>query len=104
MYVEHPFAQYIRILGKGKKGSRALTAEEAQESMRMILNEEVTPEQLGAFLMLMRVKEETSEEISGFVRAVREFITMPDDAPEVMLEWSSYAGKGASYPGLSCQH
>lgn len=98
MYVEHPFAQYIRILGKGKKGSRALTAEEAQDSMRMILADEVTPEQLGAYLMLMRVKEETATEVSGFVRAVREFITMPMNAPEVMLDWSSYAGKRRQLP------
>ena len=29
------------------------------------------PEQIGAFLMLLRVKEETGDEIAGFVRAVR---------------------------------
>ena len=28
-YQEHPFAQYVRILGKGKNGSRSLTQEEA---------------------------------------------------------------------------
>ena len=39
MYTEHPFAQYVRILGKGKNGSRPLTTEEAYESFRMILNE-----------------------------------------------------------------
>ena len=98
MYEEHPFAQYIRILGKGKKGSRALTAEEAQESLRMILANEVTPEQLGAYLMLMRVKEETAVEISGFVRAVRDCIHMPANAPEVVLDWSSYAGKRRQLP------
>lgn len=98
MYEEHPFAQYIRIIGKGKNGSRAFTAEEAQDSFRMILKDEATPEQLGAYLMLMRVKEETSEEVSGFVRAVRECITLPDNAPEVMLDWSSYAGKRRQLP------
>ena len=60
-YEEHPFAQYVRILGKGRKGSRGLTREESHDALRMILNEEVTREQLGAFLMLMRVKEETPE-------------------------------------------
>ncbi|MDD1610672.1 MAG: glycosyl transferase, partial [Methylococcaceae bacterium] len=53
---EHPFADIIRILGKGKKGSRPLTQEEAYRAMRMILADEVLPIQLGAFLMLMRVK------------------------------------------------
>lgn len=98
MYTEHPFAQYVRILGKGKNGSRALSEEEAYSSMRMIMNNEVTPEQLGAYLMLMRVKEETPEEVAGFVRAVRESITIPDSMPVVDLDWSSYAGKKRQLP------
>ena len=32
---------------------------------------EARPEQVGAFLMLLRVKEETGEEIAGFIRAAR---------------------------------
>ena len=69
---EHRFAEYIRIIGKGKKGSRPLTQEEAYQAMKMILANEVEPIQLGAFLMLMRVKEETPEELAGFVLAARE--------------------------------
>ena len=30
MNKEHPFAQYIRMLGKGKSGSRSLTMDEAK--------------------------------------------------------------------------
>ena len=51
---EHPFAEIIRILGKGKKGSRPLTQNEAYHAMNMILTDQVLPIQLGAFLMLMR--------------------------------------------------
>lgn len=98
MYTEHPFAQYVRILGKGKNGSRPLTTEEAYESFRMILNDEVLPEQLGAFLMLMRVKEEEPEELAGFIRAVKESLVIPENAPEVHLDWSSYAGKRRQLP------
>lgn len=97
MQQEHPFAPYIRILGKGKKGSRGFTVEEAYESMSMILKDEVTAEQLGAFLMLLRVKEETPEEVAGFVRAIRDFIGYPD-APQADLDWSSYAGKRRHSP------
>jgi len=97
-YEEHPFAQYVRILGKGRKGSRALSEQEAYESMRMILSNEVSPEQLGAFLMLMRVKEENAEELTGFVNAVNTHITIPDSAPTVQLDWSSYAGKRRQLP------
>ncbi|OOZ40690.1 glycosyl transferase [Solemya pervernicosa gill symbiont] len=95
---EHPFAPFIRILGKGKNGSRALTQEEAHQAMRMILNDEVEPEQLGAFLMLMRVKEESPEELAGFVAATRECLELPDTQLQVDLDWSSYAGKRRHLP------
>lgn len=95
---EHPFAQYVRILGKGRNGSRGLTSEEAYEAMRMIMAEEVEPIQLGAFLMLMRVKEETPEEVAASVRAIREQLPVPANAPQVDLDWSSYAGKKRILP------
>ena len=59
---EHPFAQYVRILAKGKRASRSLTEAEAYDAMKMIIAGEVEPEQLGAFMMLLRVKEETADE------------------------------------------
>ncbi len=46
---EHPFAQYVRILGKGKTGSRSLSYEEAHQAFTMILKGEVLDVQLGAF-------------------------------------------------------
>ncbi len=95
---EHPFAQYIRILGKGKKGSRPLTREEAYQAMRMILADEVLPVQLGAFLMLMRVKEETREELAGFIQAARESFSQTGDPCPADLDWSSYAGKRRHLP------
>ncbi len=94
---EHPFAKYVRVLGKGKKGSRSLTDSEAYDAMSMILNDEVKDLQLGAFLMLLRVKEETAEELSGFVKAVKDYIQAPTDI-YVDLDWSSYAGKRRHSP------
>ncbi len=100
---EHPFAQYVRILGKGKTGSRSLTEQEAFDAMQMILKGEVEDLQLGAFLMLLRVKEESHEELTGFVAAARESIAAPK-AIKVQLDWSSYAGKKKQLPWylLSC--
>jgi anthranilate phosphoribosyltransferase len=95
---EHPFAETIRILGKGKKGSRSLTQEEAYHAMKMILANEVLPVQLGAFLMLMRVKEETPEELAGFVIAARESCKLADDSTLVDLDWATYAGKRRHLP------
>ena len=98
MDTQHPFAQFIRILGRGQQGSRALTQEEAHAAMGMILDGLVEPVQLGAFLMLVRIKEESPEEVAGFVRAVRERIVMPESMPAVDLDWSSYAGKRRQLP------
>lgn len=98
MIEEHPFAEYIRILGKGRKGARSLTKEEAYTAMQQIYCFDVEPEQLGAFLMLMRVKEETPEEVAGFVSAIRESMPLPPEAPRVAIDWSSYAGKRRHMP------
>lgn len=94
--VEHPFAQYVRILGKGKRGSRSFTYEEALDSFGMILDNQVLDMQLGAFLMLLRVKEESVDELAGFVQATKNRLQLP--ALQVDLDWSSYAGKRKHYP------
>ncbi|PPQ36192.1 Anthranilate phosphoribosyltransferase [Rhodoblastus acidophilus] len=92
----HPFARFIAILGRGRNLSRPLTVEEAEQAMAMILAGDVLPEQLGAFLMLLRVKEESPEEIAGFVRAVRK--TLPQGGPAADIDFSSYAGKKRQLP------
>jgi len=94
--IEHPFAQYVRTLGKGKRGSRDLTRAEALAAMSMMLKDQVEPEQLGAFLMLLRHKEECAAELAGFVDAVRQhngFAQNPMPNLQVDLDWSTYAGK-----------
>ena len=93
---EHPFAQFVRILGKGKRGARNLTRSEAHAAMAMLLDDKVTEAQLGAFLMLLRHKEESAEEMAGFTDAVRERINAP--AISVDLDWPSYAGKKRHLP------
>ena len=95
---EHPFAVYVRLLGKGKTGSRNLTYQEAKDAMLMILNRQVEPEQLGAFMMLMRYQEESGDELAGFVDATHEFLSIPANMPKVDLDWSSYAGKARRLP------
>lgn len=94
----HPFARFVAILGRGKIRTRSLTIEEAEEAMGMILRDEVLPEQIGAFLMLLRVKEESPEEIAGFVRAAQATFDLPDVVPQVDIDWSSYAGKRRQLP------
>jgi len=93
---EHPFAVFVRILGKGKRGARDLTREEAREAMGMLLDGKAEDTQLGAFLMLLRHKEESAEELAGFTEAVRERLTPPSIA--VDIDWPTYAGKKRHLP------
>ncbi|MEG0348627.1 MAG: glycosyl transferase family protein [Acinetobacter sp.] len=93
---EHPFAQYVRIVGKGKNGARSLTYDEAYDAFSMILKDEVLDVQLGAFLMLLRVKEESVDELTGFVQATKDQLKF--QSLSVDLDWSSYAGKRKHYP------
>lgn len=94
--LEHPFAQYVRIIGKGKNGARSLTYDEAYDAFSMILKNEVLDVQLGAFLMLLRVKEESVDELAGFVQATKDQLNF--QPLNVDLDWSSYAGKRKHYP------
>lgn len=93
---EHPFAQFVRILGKGKRGARNMSREEAREAMGLLLDGKVEDTQLGAFLMLLRHKEESAEELAGFTEALRERLQAP--AIAVDLDWPSYAGKKRHLP------
>ena len=94
----HPFAKYVAILGRGKTKQRHLTLEESRDSMGMILRGEVEKEQIGAFLMLLRLKEEAPEEIAGFALGARDTMDVPGDLPPVDIDWSTYAGKRIQLP------
>jgi len=95
---EHPFAPFIRILGKGKTSTRSLSQGEAQQAFGMILRGDVEPLQIGAFLMLLRVKEESPDELAGFVQACRAHMKPPPHELWADLDWSSYAGKKHQHP------
>ena len=93
---EHPFAHFVRILGKGKRGARDLTREEAREAMHLLLSGQALDSQLGAFLMLLRHKEESAEELAGFTEALRARLLAPPI--RVDIDWPTYAGKKRHLP------
>ncbi len=63
---------YIKEIGRGKEGARALTTEQAHDLMSQVLDGRVSDLELGAFCLAMRIKGETAEELAGFVRATHE--------------------------------
>ncbi|HET6467492.1 MAG TPA: hypothetical protein VFG43_03845, partial [Geminicoccaceae bacterium] len=93
----HPFARFLRAIGRGATLGRPLDEAEAEEALTMILEGEVDRLQLGAFLLVLRYRTETAAELAGFVRAVRRRIERPDGI-EVDLDWPSYADRHKQLP------
>ena len=73
-------------LAKVATGAR-LTADEARAAFDDMLSGEVTPSQMGGFLMALRVRGETVEEITGAVTAMRAKmlrVQAPDGAIDIV--------------------
>jgi anthranilate phosphoribosyltransferase len=62
-------SHYIRDIGRGKDGARALNREHAADLMGQVLDQQVSDLELGAFCIAMRIKGETPEEMAGFLDA-----------------------------------
>ena len=93
----HPFAEYLRTIGRGATLGRPLDEAEAEQAMGMILDDAVEPVQLGAFLLVLRYRTETPAELAGFVRAARAR-SAPAGATTVDLDWPSYADRHKQLP------
>jgi anthranilate phosphoribosyltransferase len=82
------------LLGKVATGT-SLSRQEAETAFDDMLSGEVTPAQVGAFLMALRVRGETVEEIAGAVTAMRGKmlrVDAPDDAVDVVGTGGDGAG------------
>ncbi|WP_288253974.1 DNA-binding protein YbiB [uncultured Hydrogenophaga sp.] len=62
-------SHYIKEIGRGKDGARALTREQAADLMGQVLDGAVSDLELGGFCLAMRIKGETPEEMAGFLDA-----------------------------------
>jgi len=62
-------SHYIKDIGRGRDGARALDRAQAADLMGQILDGHVTDLELGAFCIAMRIKGETDQEMAGFLDA-----------------------------------
>jgi anthranilate phosphoribosyltransferase len=62
-------SQYIKEIGRGKDGARALTREQAADLFGQVLDGAVTDLEVGGFCLAMRIKGETPDEMAGFLNA-----------------------------------
>jgi len=82
-------APFVQIVARGQGRARAMTMDEAQQAMALILRGDAAPEAVGALLMVMRLRGETAEEIAGFTAALRAHVA--GTLPKADLDWPSYA-------------
>lgn len=68
MSIQH----YLKEIGRGKEGARALSRAQAADLMGQLLDGRVDDLATGAFCVAMRIKGETPEEMAGFLDAVHQ--------------------------------
>ncbi|CAH0135672.1 Bifunctional protein TrpGD [Massilia sp. Bi118] len=64
-----PAARFIKEIGRGVKGARSMTREDARTLYGAMLDGRVSDLELGGILLAMRIKGESVEEIAGFMEA-----------------------------------
>jgi anthranilate phosphoribosyltransferase len=74
---------------------RDLTQKGARDVMRSIMDGEATPGQIGAFLVALRIKGETADEIAGCAEAMREHVLVVRPARTDLVDTAGTGGDGA---------
>src|ERR1700681_422712 len=85
------FSTLIDCVQEIVTGSRALTEAEAEAAMAIILEGRATPVEISAFLVALRSRGETAEELTGFARAMRA-AAMPLEIPGPLLDTCGTGG------------
>jgi anthranilate phosphoribosyltransferase len=92
--VAAPTVDFKSLLGVVAQ-AKPLTQEQAEQAFGAIMAGEVTPSQIGAFLMALRVRGETVDEITAAVKIMREKMTRisgPANAIDVCGTGGDHAG------------
>ncbi len=99
--------RFIKAVGSGAKRARDLTREEARVAMGLLADGEARPEQVGAFLLALRMKGEAGDELAGFVAALTARSDVGDArAPagtlDVDCHGDGHAGRATLLPAAAC--
>ncbi|ARU05144.1 DNA-binding protein YbiB [Comamonas serinivorans] len=80
-------SSYIKEIGRGKRGARDLSREQAADLMAQLLDGQISALEIGAFCIAMRVKGESPEELAGFLDAVQPRLALVSTggAPTVVI-------------------
>jgi anthranilate phosphoribosyltransferase len=78
-----PAARFIKEIGRGVKGARSMSREDARALYAAMLEGRVSDLELGGILLAMRIKGESVEEIAGFMDAAEaSFAPLPSPPGE----------------------
>lgn len=91
------FKDVVRVIGRGATLGRSLNFSEAEQAAQWLLSGQVDDVQLGAFLMMLRLRGETPEEAAGLAQGLRLGMRVPYDLT-VDVDWPVYAGKRRQLP------
>lgn len=93
------YAAVIKEVGRGARGARDLTREQAQALFGAMLDGDVPDLELGALLIALRVKGESADEVAGFLAALQArtaAMAAPDGPRTVLLPSFNGARKQAN--------
>lgn len=86
-------ARFIKEIGRGKKGARSISRDDAYQLYAAMLDGRVSDLELGGIMLAMRIKGESVDEIAGFLDAAEQsFEKLPspdgDYAPVVIPSYN----------------
>lgn len=95
------FRELLQKVGSGPHTSKDLNRSEAAAATRMMLLQEATPAQIGAFMIAHRIKRPTGEELAGMLDAYEQLgpslEPLPGDPLTLVLS-SPYDGRSRTAP------
>ncbi len=85
-------SQYIKEIGRGARGAKSLTREQAADLLGQVLDGTVTDLEIGGFCLAMRIKGETPQEMAGFLDAVHQRLNLLPASSKPVVVLPSYNG------------
>ncbi|MEY4711430.1 MAG: hypothetical protein RIS88_880 [Pseudomonadota bacterium] len=85
-------SHYIKDIGRGKEGARALTRAQATDLFGQLLDGTVSDLEVGAFCLAMRIKGETADEMAGFLDATAQRMARVPAGAQPLVVIPSYNG------------
>ena len=83
---------YIKEIGRGARGAKPLTREQAADLFGQVLDGQVTDLEIGGFCLAMRIKGETPDELAGFLDATHARLARFPAGPRPLVVLPNYNG------------